>query len=87
VIGPGQDGGYYLLGLPLPGGKTKLRELFLDIQLGGPDVLEQSRRALPGAIELPPWPDVDELTELESLTARLAANPALAPALAETLLY
>jgi glycosyltransferase A (GT-A) superfamily protein (DUF2064 family) len=85
VVGPGRDGGYYLLGLPLPRGKSKLAQLFLEMPLGGSQILEHTRSVLPGAIELPAWTDVDEVEELRWLAGELSANPELAPTIADCL--
>jgi glycosyltransferase A (GT-A) superfamily protein (DUF2064 family) len=85
VIGPVEDGGYYLLGLPLPWGARLAGPLFRDHPLGGADVLARTRALLPGAAELAPGADVDEEPDLRRLASRLAADPALAPALSALL--
>lgn len=82
VLGPGDDGGYYLLGLPLPAGLSRLDRLFGQFTLGDGDVLARTRRALPGAREVRSWPDVDGIDELRRLAAELAMRPELAPAIA-----
>lgn len=85
VIGPVEDGGYYLLGLPLPEGRCLAGPLFRDQPLGGPDVLARTRAILSSAAELPAGTDVDEEPDLRRLARRLAADPALAPALSALL--
>ena len=64
VLGPCEDGGYYLLGL-----RRTLPELFEDIDWGGPLVLEQTRRRAANAHvelhELPVWYDLDRFGDLQ----------------------
>jgi rSAM/selenodomain-associated transferase 1 len=71
VIGPSEDGGYYLLGLraPHPG-------LFEDVPWSTPAVVPLTvRRARAAGLqiaELPPWWDVDTGPDLERLRSSLA---------------
>jgi glycosyltransferase A (GT-A) superfamily protein (DUF2064 family) len=64
VIGPCEDGGYYLLGMPLPAGRSLVERLFLERPLGGADALDHVRAVLPGAAELRTWYDVDRAADL-----------------------
>lgn len=69
VVGPSEDGGYYLIGLaaPAPG-------LFTDMPWSTPAVcqetLARARRAGRRAALLPPWFDVDRGADLERLRRR-----------------
>ena len=74
VIGPGEDGGYYLVGLinPCP-------QLFQDIEWSTPRVLEQTLARL-HALGLrttltPPWYDVDTVQEAQRIFAELQQLP------------
>lgn len=73
-LGPCEDGGYYLLGLrtPQPG-------MFEDIPWGGPGVLTSTRARAAALglslVELDEDFDVDEVEDLEALSARLRAQP------------
>ena len=73
VLGPSEDGGYYLIGLRRPH-----PELFEGIPWSTPAVLEETlRRARAlglSALRLPPWYDVDTGADLARLTAELAAG-------------
>lgn len=71
VIGPAQDGGYYLIGFSRKGFTA---DVFADIPwctfevLGCTlDILAQARRTLHF---LPPWGDVDTLTDVRALVTR-----------------
>lgn len=85
VLGPAEDGGYYLVGLrqPAPG-------LFAGgIGWGGPNVL---RDTLARAVEaertvvlLPPWYDIDTIADLRRLREDLRRGSAHAPATASLL--
>src|SRR5262245_18954895 len=74
VLGPADDGGYYLLGA-----RTVIPEMFRGIAWGGPRVYADTVRILKllGAapVELPPWHDVDTPEDLARLRAELAAWP------------
>jgi glycosyltransferase A (GT-A) superfamily protein (DUF2064 family) len=79
VLGPGMDGGYYLVGLR--GVERPERErAFLGAPLGGDRVLEHTRDALGEPVMLAPWTDVDSLDELRGLARRLSQRPDEAPA-------
>jgi len=75
VLGPSQDGGYYLIGLkrPQPG-------LFVDIEWSSERVTAQTlARAEAMGLRvalLPPWYDVDTAADLVRLQADLASLPA-----------
>ena len=79
VLGPAEDGGYYLVGLKRP-----CRTLFDGIQWSGPTVLTDTlRRATAQQLQvatLPSWFDVDTADDLRRLRLDLAMNGnALAP--------
>lgn len=82
VLGPGEDGGYYLVGLRRGVPEARRRRAFLEAQMGGSTVLEHTRAALTRAVELTPWPDVDTVDELERLADELGRDPSAAPAVA-----
>lgn len=74
VLGPSEDGGYYLVGLSRPA-----VEIFSGIAWSTADVLEQTlaiarERQLTSAI-LPTWYDVDEPADLARLIDQLTAAP------------
>lgn len=78
LLGPCDDGGYYLIGLPQP--ETRL---FEGIPWSTGSVLEQTRArcrelSLPVRL-LPPAVDVDEVTDVDRLRAELADAPTRAP--------
>ncbi len=84
LLGPTDDGGYYLIGL------TSLElEIFRDIPWSTPRVLETTLArcaALSLSAELlPSWYDVDEAKDLERLCAELSQRPNRAPRCARTL--
>ena len=66
VLGPAQDGGYYLVGA-----SRLVPEMFRGIAWGGPQVLAQSLSALAHAgltpELLPTWYDVDTMADVEAL--------------------
>jgi hypothetical protein len=78
VLGPSEDGGYYLVGL-----RAAHPELFRDIPWSTPRVLPETlgRARARGlhATCLPPWFDVDTGADLERLRAWLRATPGPAP--------
>ena len=61
VIGPSDDGGYYLVGARLP-----VPELFSDVRWSTPEVLSTTLARLGGRSYalLPPWHDVDSEEDL-----------------------
>lgn len=84
VLGPSEDGGYYLVGLNQP-----IPELFEGIEWGGERVLEQSlavlRRVGASAELLPGWYDLDVEADLQRLRAELASDPGIDSHLRELL--
>jgi len=72
VLGPTHDGGYYLVGVA-----GRVPHMFARIPWGTSQVWSQTVRQLQTAAipfaQLPPWYDVDELTDLLRLRAELAS--------------
>lgn len=70
VLGPAEDGGYYLIGL-----KQAHRRLFEDIAWSTPQVLAQTEERARGLgliiDRLPAWYDVDDIGSLRRLHAQL----------------
>jgi rSAM/selenodomain-associated transferase 1 len=80
VLGPAEDGGYYLLGL-----KTAHRRLFEDIAWSTEHVARQTLErvaelGLPVRV-LPSWYDVDDVRTLRMLQAELLEGQSFAPGL------
>jgi rSAM/selenodomain-associated transferase 1 len=77
VLGPSEDGGYYLIGL-----KQACPELFRDIEWSSERVTAQTlARAQAMGLSvalLPPWYDVDTSADLDRLQGELATLPATA---------
>lgn len=77
VLGPAEDGGYYLIGLKRPHA-----QLFEDIAWSTEQVAEQTRERAAEAglelVELPPWYDVDDEPSLDRLCAELRSTSFLA---------
>ena len=70
VLGPAQDGGYYLVGA-----KTALPELFVGVPMGTDAVLEVTmRRAVRRRLRVGTVPTLRDLDRLEDLQAALAAG-------------
>ena len=73
VLGPSEDGGYYLIGLRAP-----RPELFEDMAWSTPAVLPETLRRAQAlglrVVSLPPWFDVDTGGDIERLEAALAAS-------------
>ncbi len=71
VIGPGTDGGYYLIGM-----RRRVTEIFSQIDWGTDSVLQSTvdgLKALGASVEaLPLWYDVDELADLKFLKTHLS---------------
>ncbi len=80
VIGPADDGGYWLIG---GSAATLRRELFEDIPWSGPGVLartiERCRELAMTPSLLPAWSDVDGPADLERLAVALGAEQAACP--------
>lgn len=80
VLGPAEDGGYYLIGMRSPQPR-----LLREVQMSTPRVLDDTL-TLAGELGLrsellAPWYDVDSIADLRRLHADLAAAPAnVAPA-------
>ena len=74
VLGPAEDGGYYLIGV-----RRRHPGLFADIAWSSPRVAAQTRERAAAlglrVVELPSWYDVDTPAELERLREELAARP------------
>ncbi|HEY1584099.1 MAG TPA: TIGR04282 family arsenosugar biosynthesis glycosyltransferase [Polyangia bacterium] len=78
VVGPSDDGGYYLIGA-----RVAVPELFADVRWSTPAVLATTLERLAGRphVLLPPWHDVDSEEDLERLKRELATlPPSVAPA-------
>jgi uncharacterized protein len=78
VIGPSEDGGYYLIGL-----RALHHELFENMAWSTDVVVSETvRRATAKGLQvawLPPWFDVDTPEDLERLQSTLADTPGKAP--------
>jgi uncharacterized protein len=74
VLGPAEDGGYYLLGVSGP-----VPPIFSGVDWGGPEVLVQTQRLLEQHRRpyhlLEPGYDIDRPEDLKRLLAELAAHP------------
>jgi glycosyltransferase A (GT-A) superfamily protein (DUF2064 family) len=82
VLGPGHDGGYYLVGLRRGFSRRRRMRAYLEAPMGTGGVLAHTRAALGDPVPLPPWPDVDDVEELRELAGQLRGEPNLAPAVA-----
>jgi glycosyltransferase A (GT-A) superfamily protein (DUF2064 family) len=82
VLGPGPDGGYYLVGLRRGFSRQRRERAFLGAPLGTGGVLAHTVGALGDPELLPPWADVDTAAELRSLAEQVRGDPSSAPALA-----
>lgn len=78
VIGPTEDGGYYLIGL-----RALHRELFADMAWSTAAVVPETRqRAAAKGLQiawLPPWFDIDTVEDLQRLRAMLTQTTATEP--------
>src|ERR1700730_4101259 len=81
VMGPGPDGGYYLVGLRRGVERRRRVRAFLEAPLGGAQAFEHARAVLGELEVLEPWADVDTGEDLEALVGQVRADPGLAPAL------
>jgi uncharacterized protein len=74
VLGPAEDGGYYLIGM-----KAAHAELFADVAWSTPSVAAATRQRAArlglAVVELAPWYDVDDAPTLARLCRDLAAPP------------
>ena len=81
VLGPAEDGGYYLIGL-----KAAHARLFADIAWSTPSVaaatLARAAELRLETVTLPPWYDVDDAASLGRLQRELAGAPATPAAFA-----
>lgn len=76
VVGPSEDGGFYLLGASKP----LCEAIFQNVPISSSKTLEILRPRLGEAVlELPKWSDVDEIGDLEKLRARLENGESKAP--------
>jgi hypothetical protein len=82
VLGPGPDGGYYLVGLPRGFDRGRRVQAFLGSALGSGGAFAQAREALGRAELLEPWSDVDTAADVRALSAELRGEPSRAPAVA-----
>ena len=84
VLGPAEDGGYYLLALAAPAPGAPLPDLFSGIRWSTAaaldDTLAAARRVGLRVALVPPWRDVDDAAGLARLRADLAAPAARARA-------
>ena len=75
VLGPSDDGGYYLIGLKKPAPR-----LLREVRMSTPDVLTDTltlaRTENLRVTQLPQWYDVDDVTSLQQLIAELQTAPA-----------
>lgn len=91
VLGPSDDGGYYLIALAAPPAGMPVPDLFSGIRWSTRSALDDTRaaagRAGVGVVLLPGWHDVDDAAGLERLRTDLrgAATRARAPATARAL--
>jgi len=81
VLGPGLDGGYYLVGLRRRVPRRRRERAYLKAPMGTATVLEHTRTALGDAVLLPAWPDVDTVQDLHELARMLKCDPDAAPAI------
>ena len=82
VVGPGVDGGYYLVGLRRGFSEVRRRRAFLEASMGTAGVLEHTAGALGNPRLLEAWPDLDTVADVDSFTAEMAAGALGAPRLA-----
>ncbi len=75
VLGPSEDGGYYLIGLRKPAPRL-LREVHMSTPHVLADTLRIAQEENLRVALLPPWYDVDDQASLERLIAELRASAA-----------
>ena len=91
VLGPSEDGGYYLMALAAPGPGAQIPDLFTDIRWSTSSTLDDTRAAVARAgfrVEVVPhWYDVDDVEGLRRLRSELddEAGRNRAPATARVL--
>ena len=91
VLGPSEDGGYYLMGLAAPRGNATVPDLFTDIRWSTTSTLEDTIRAAENAdltvSQVKPWYDIDTIDELSRLQEdlRVPKHIQRAPATARAL--
>ena len=91
VLGPSDDGGYYLIALAAPPAGTPVPDVFSGIRWSTPSALDDTctaaRRAGLDVMLVPGWHDVDDAAGLARLRTELrqAATRARAPATARVL--
>ena len=91
VLGPSEDGGYYLMGLAAPRGNDPTPDLFTDIKWSTSSTLEDTIRAAENAdltvSQTAPWYDIDTIDGLSRLREDLttAEHIQRAPETARTL--
>jgi len=91
VLGPSEDGGYYLMGLAAPRGNDTVPDLFTDIRWSTTSTLEDTIRATENAnltvSQVKPWYDIDTIDGLSRLQEDLRVTKHIqrAPATARTL--
>jgi rSAM/selenodomain-associated transferase 1 len=74
VLGPSDDGGYYLIGLKKPAPRL-LREVRMSTPTVLADTLDLAREERLRVTLLPQWYDVDDVKSLQKLLAELQAAP------------
>jgi uncharacterized protein len=82
VLGPDEDGGYYLVGLRRGFPLERRRAAYLEVQLGSGSVLQHTRAALGNPVLVAPCSDVDSAAALRRLDVELEEKPTAAPAVA-----
>ena len=91
VLGPSEDGGYYLMGLAAPRENDTVPDLFTDIRWSTTSTLEDTIRAAENAdltvSQVKPWYDIDTIDELSRLQEDLRVTKHIqrAPATARAL--
>ena len=91
VLGPSDDGGYYLMGLAAPRGNDTVPDLFTNIRWSTTSTLDDTIRAAENTdltvSQVKPWYDIDTIDELSRLQEDLRATKHIqrAPATARTL--
>jgi rSAM/selenodomain-associated transferase 1 len=91
VLGPSEDGGYYLMGLAAPRGNDTVPDLFTDIRWSTASTLEDTIRAAEQngltVSQVAPWYDIDTAEGLSRLQEdlRTAEHIQQAPETARTL--